>query len=483
MKILSDPVIERGLLSNLINFGSLCYHDVSDLDLSDATFTIDSNRVIFKCIDKIFKQNDDIIPDIPLIYSTASELGLKSWFQKDSEVLYLNSIIEFPADKSNTRTFALQIKKLEIARNINQRLEEAKNDTLEVTGKESINDIFGIIEKTIIDCSKFLSKEKSASLLSEGTEAYFLNLEQNPIDQIGISTGFPCYDHSIGGGLRNGSVNVIAARAKVGKSTLAINMAMNVSKLNVPVLYLDSEMGKNDSINRIIACLSEINIDDIETGKYTKFKKNTEKVHQAINLLKTLPIFYESIAGQAFENQVSLIKRWLITEVGLKNNGLANPCVIIYDYLKLMAEEDANGYQEYQKIGFLMTSLVNFAQKYNIPVLSFVQTNRDGISKEDASVVSLSDRIVWFCSSLTIFKRKDINEIELDNTGNRKLVVTDSRFGPGLYPGDYINCNFNGAIAKILEGKLTSEIRREQKQQATLLDTENADQTTEPIIF
>jgi hypothetical protein len=107
-----------------------------------------------------------------------------------------------------------------------------------------------------------------------------------------------------------------------------------------------------------------------------------------------------------------------------------------------------------------------------VPILAFVQTNRDGISREDASVIAQSDRIAWFCSSLAIFKEKTQEEMALDGpeNGNRKLIVTDARFGPGLTDGDYINCQFNKYISKIVEHKSRSELnslKRRPKPEAT----------------
>ena len=51
---------------------------------------------------------------------------------------------------------------------------------------------------------------------------------------------------AIGGGLRRGTVNVIGARPKTGKTLLAQNMGMNIAKQGVPVLDLDTEMMFND---------------------------------------------------------------------------------------------------------------------------------------------------------------------------------------------------------------------------------------------
>ena len=138
--------------------------------------------------------------------------------------------------------------------------------------------------------------------------------------------------------------------------------------------------------------------------------------------------------------QLSIIRRWLAREVGINDQGKANNCVIIYDYLKIMDSAEIKGdMKEYQVLGFLMSSLHNFAIKYEIPVLAFVQLNRDGITKESTDTASGSDRIIWLCSNFTIYKRKSDEEIAKDGpeNGNRKLVPVIARHGEGLEPVSY----------------------------------------------
>ena len=107
-----------------------------------------------------------------------------------------------------------------------------------------------------------------------------------------------------------------------------------------------------------------------------------------------------------------------------------------------------------------MTSLHNFAVRYKVPILGFIQLNRDGITKETTDTASGSDRIIWLCSNFTIFKRKSDEEIAEDgpNNGNRKLVPIISRHGGGLDDNDYINCHMKGWCAKIEEGKTRLEL-------------------------
>ena len=61
--------------------------------------------------------------------------------------------------------------------------------------------------------------------------------------------------------------------------------------------------------------------------------------------------------------------------------------------------------KEYQLLGFMMTSLHNFASKYKIPIVAFIQLTVMGY-KESTDTASGSDRIIWLCSNFTIFKEE-----------------------------------------------------------------------------
>lgn len=461
MNILSDPSAERGLLSALYHFGDKAYSEVSDL-IDGNSFTIDSNTYIYKCLKSLCENQQTKSIDIASIYSAAKELGIDHILNKKEETQHLKAIIDFPSNIDNVKKFAAKIKKLQIARKLHEKLEEAQDKILEVKGSESITQIISLAEDPVFNFSSSLEdSDNNATQMFSGIEDYIRELEENPIDQIGISTGFPVYDQAIGGGLRRGTVNVIAARPKTGKTLLSDNMGYNVAKLKIPVLNMDTEMNKEDHINRILAMITETEINKIETGKFAESAAAKEKIDRAVKLLKETPLYYKSIAGKPFEEQLAIMRRWLIKDVGLNPDGTAKPCVIFYDYLKLMDSQGiSQDMKEYQVLGFMMTALHNFATQYQVPIVSFIQLNRDGITKETTDTASGSDRIIWLCSNFTIFKRKSDEEMAEDggSSGNRKLIPVISRHGGGLDDNDYINCHMKGWCAKITEGKTRIEV-------------------------
>jgi replicative DNA helicase len=464
--ILCDPAAERAVLSGICKYGENAYLDIADI-LQPSTFTVDSNVMIFSVLKDICEKEHSPSIDIASILSASQSLNFSHILSQKNETQHLKAIIDFPVSLDNVRKFAAKIRKLEIARLLRKQLEETQDKILEVTGNEPISSIIGIAEDSIFNFTSLLNDTDSGpEKMGSSIEEYIQSLEENKVDQVGIPTGFPTYDLAIGGGLRKGTINVIGARPKTGKTLLSDNMGINVAKLGVPVLNMDTEMNKEDHIHRILAMLTEIEINNIETGKFSDSPDKKNKITKAAQELKDMKLYHKSIAGKPFEDQLAIMRRWLVKEVGLNDNGTAKDCVIFYDYLKLM---DSSGIsqdlKEYQLLGFMMTSLHNFAVRYKVPIVAFIQLNRDGITKESTDSASGSDRIIWLCSNFSIFKRKSDEEIAEDgpDNGNRKLVPLISRHGGGLDDNDYINCYMKGWCAKITEGKTRLEVANNTK--------------------
>ena len=470
---LVDIGAERAVLAGLLQHGIDGYVTVADL-ISSETFGNSNNQVLFKCIEKIMG-NDQTV-DIAAILSSANQLGFSDIINTNQELKYIKSLFDFPVNKENILSFAVQMKKFEFARKIKKLTSKVHKDIDDVTGTETINEIIQILENPVTD---FLREDDGGDVpqkIGSGASDYVQFLGENKCDIIGIPTGFAKYDQAIGGGLRRKCVDLVSARPKVGKSVFADNVALNVSSLNIPVLVLDTEMSKEDHLNRLIANISGVPINDIATGKFVDDEEKHEKVLEAVKKLESIPYSYISVAGKPFEQILNLIKRWIVQEVKHDDTGKTNDCLVIYDYLKLMSSSSiTNNIQEYQALGFQITSLHNLCVKLDIPCLSFVQLNRDGITKESTDAVSGSDRLIWLCTSFSIFKAKSPEELAEDgpNAGNRKLVPIVSRHGGGLDDGDYINMLMQGSHAKLTELRTRNEFKNQPVGDTGLVNNES----------
>lgn len=456
---LQDLASERAVLAALCQYGLDCYLEIDFVDADH--FTDDMNQLLFHCVHKSVSENSKV--ELASILSAANSLGVHESINNKQEISFIRSLFNFPIHKENAKSHAVKIAKLKLARDLKKTLKACEKDLDATNGDEDVMDLISKVEAPILDATAdiYQSSNKKTEIIGEDIDDYIEYLSENVSDNVGIPTGFPRYDAAIGGGLRRKCVDLIAARPKVGKSMFGDAVAMNVSRIGVPVLMLDTEMSKEDHLNRMLANLSGVDINKISTGKFTENPLEKEKVEKAAQELKDIPYHYISIAGQSFENILALMRKWIYQHVGFDEAGVTNDCLIVYDYLKLMGSEGiSSSMQEYQVLGFQITQLHNFMVKYDVPCLSFVQLNRDGITKESTDVVSGSDRLIWLCTSFSIFKMKSEEEIAEDKieNGNRKLVPVVARHGCGLDDGDYISMNMFGSIGKLAEGRTRNEL-------------------------
>lgn len=456
---LEDLASERAVLAALCQYGLDCYLEIDFVDADH--FTDDMNQLLFHCIYKSVSENAKV--ELASILSAANSLGVHESINNKQEISFIRSLFNFPIHKENAKSHAVKIAKLKLARDLKKTLSACQKDLDATNGDEDVMDLISKVEAPILDATAdiYQSSNKKTEIIGEDIDDYIEFLSENVSDNVGIPTGFPRYDAAIGGGLRRKCVDLIAARPKVGKSMFGDAVAMNVSNLGIPVLMLDTEMSKEDHLNRMLANVSGVDINKISTGKFTENPLEKEKVEKAAEKLKEIPYHYISIAGQPFENILAIMRKWIYQHVGFDEAGVTNDCLIVYDYLKLMGSEGiSSSMQEYQVLGFQITQLHNFMVKYDVPCLSFVQLNRDGITKESTDVVSGSDRLIWLCTSFSIFKMKSEEEVAEDRVenGNRKLVPVVSRHGEGLDDGDYVSMKMFGKIGRLEEGMTRNEL-------------------------
>ena len=456
---LSDVGAERAVLAGLFSYGLESYIEISDL-LSYGSFAHQNNQVIYKCIEKIL--NNDVEVDLPSILAASEQLNLSGVIKTNQELEYIKSLMDFPIKKENVVYFAAQIKKFELARKAKKIANKITKDLDSINGDESIDEIINLIENPITDFLRQDDIGQKPEKLGDDIDEYLEFLIENKCDQIGLSSGFPRFDAVVGGGLRRKCVDVVSARPGVGKSVFADNVALHNARKGIPVLMLDTEMSKEDHLNRVVSNISGVPIEEVSTGKFADDDEKLIKVKEAMEEIRDVPYTYVSVAGAPFETIMNTIKRWIVQDVGQDEYGRTNDCLVVYDYLKLMSSSSINNnIQEYQALGFQITNLHNLAVKFDFPCLSFVQLNRDGITKESTDAVSGSDRLIWLCTSFSIFKLKSAEELAEDgpSSGNRKLVTLKARHGAGLLDGNYINMNMIGSHSQLLELRTRDEVR------------------------
>lgn len=458
--ILTDEISEKAVIGYLLNNSAEEFYELNDF-LSREVFTNNNCAAIYGCLKNAYDANLQKV-DIPVLLSTAKEEKVAHFVNKKS----IEELMDIGLNTYNPNKIAASLKKLHIYRVFQRQLLNKQKIIEQLTGQESISEFLALTE---FDVSEMINQDKSIKQISDGLVDRLKDRLENPVTHIGISTGYKHFDKAIGGGLRDGSVNVITARVKVGKSHLLNNAAINIAMSGVPVLYIDTEMMTEEQQDRCIANFTKVNITDIETGQFGQVEMDKHEVLRKAELLKDLPYFHCNVSGMPFEEQFAIISKWVKTMKKPDSNGEVPKVVVIYDYLKMTTDKDlaSKNIAEHQILGFMMTSLHNLAVRLKFPILTAVQSNRDGIDKESTGIAAGSDRILWLCTNFSIFKFKSEEELAYDGfeNGNRKMVVMATRHGPGLSERDYINYNLDTYKSILTEGKTRSEIEYNAKLQ------------------
>jgi len=453
--MLSNVGIERAILASICSHGKDVLIDIEDVGVKTESFTEFSNQAIYKCLQLILQKHNEV--DQALLLISLKENGYEALFNNRKDIEYLGSLFNFPVKQQNARSFAIKLEKLNIARKAINKHREAIENLQKITGSEEIDNIIQLSENPIFDLVVELNKHNNdgPQLLFDKIQDVLEYLKSKNGECVGIATPWPRYNDAIGGGLRRGGVNLISARPKIGKTTMAKEcMVYCSSKLKIPCLFLDTEMTLNDQVIRSISSNSNVPLNVIETGE---FKYNRDQLDSIVNICKQLQqndkLYYESIAGKPFEEILAIIRRWIVKNVGFDDDGRVNDCVVVYDYFKLMDKSHLGNLKEYEALGYQISKLTDFCKEYDFPCLAFVQLNRQ-------NEVSQSDRLIWLCNSFSKFELKTDAEIADDtlNGGNRKMTVCQTRYGMGTDENNYIRLNLMGSVNKIIEIGLKEDI-------------------------
>lgn len=413
---------ENLILSGIVKYGRQGYADCCDIIKNDI-FNDYLKTVIFTAMGTAFSEG------VPInITSVFQRTGLPDdKYQEVKEILSNDC-----CDIKDIRPAALTLRKRKLKDDAITIHRECINKLSQLDGTEPTSKLIALSESALFDLvAKACYNDSSGPVkIKDIVRQQVEEWMNSPAQNVGLPLPWPKFNNSIGGGLRSG-VHLVGARLKVGKTSICLMTALHAASLGFPVLILDTEMRIKDVLPRMIANISEVEINTIERGTFAKDEFKKKCIFNTVGTLEKMNISHRNVGGYEFDEIISIIRRWIYTDVGLKDNGEANPCLVIFDYFKVMSARELVNINESQALGFQVSKLVDFSKKFEFPNLSFCQLNRDGITKEDSSAVGSSDKLAQYGNSLSIFKRKTEAEMAKDGleNGNRRMITTDSRYG------------------------------------------------------
>jgi len=437
-ELFCQPVYERALLSYC--FKSIDnYYDIAAM-VSAEDFLRPEHRLVYMMFDTLLKRKVHHF-DAPLIVDEAKKDGI---LQQIGGYEYIDAIIDMEIGIENITYYMHRVLdastkyKLHIRLDTHRRMLEKNAQTEDVTSA----DMMGAVEADVLDLSmtsKFIREPRD---ISDGLEESIDKRHKNPVTICGINSGYPIMDKLMDG-MPPGTLTVICARPKVGKSTLLSNIATYVAyNVRKPVLYVDTEMPFDQWRDRIIANLSGVEERRIKHGGYSD--DEYDRIKKAIALVKKGKLFHEFMPGYSVDKLVSVYKKYKSKE----NIGFA-----VFDYIKEPQSNNPNR-KEYQLLGDVATILKDLSGELGIPFLAANQINR----QDD---VADSDRILRYTDVLAFFSRRTPEELEhIESTyrpfhndyGTHKLMIRESRRG-GVTPQEGICFMFKKKTLTIHEAK------------------------------
>jgi len=453
-KALFDLPIEGAVIGTILNDTSFLFLVEPFLSSDDFSF---GNSSLYGVIQKIIHSGEYKKLDPITVISYAKEIN-NSEVEKKHD--YIEALLCRKLDADNFKEMAIRIKRLSLKRTLKETLKDTESGI--VDDGETVLNVLNHIESEIFKFGSILSGEKKINKLGEGAIEFANEKADNPVSSIGFETDFSIYTDAVGGLFRRSTVNLLMGRAKSGKSFMALNLAFDQAKRGIPVLYIDSELKKEDQMVRLLSIASGVPTKYIETGKWRGDKGLKNRVYEGNELIKNMPLFFVSTIGEEIEVALSHIRDFLNRTVQRDKKCKYRDCVVFYDYFKITSESEiTDNIQEYQRIGFMMQKFRDMALLYDFPMVIAVQSNRSGLTDFTEGSISQSDRLNWLATSLAIFARKTGDEIDEfgDHLGTRKMYIPYSHHGEGLKPGDFIHLNDDLSCGRVAEIKLNSNVQ------------------------
>lgn len=254
--------------------------------------------------------------------------------------------------------------------------------------------------------------DTTEELIAEYNEWYNAAKEFKEYGTVGLPTKFPKLDDFLGG-LQEG-VHVLGAPPGIGKTTLLLNIARNVSTLGYPALYVSFEESANRLRHKCVAYANKMDLKTLFRAKKHNPKEYQEAVNKASEMLKNL--FIEDGKQSTTVNKIKAWAQYCMKETGKKR------CLIIIDYLQFWAKGvKGKGTQEFRTVvGSVIESVIDvLVKELHCPVLLISSQNRAGRHSNDTASFGESSDIEYGASS-AMFLVDPIEKAKKRNSGKGK---------------------------------------------------------------
>jgi replicative DNA helicase len=410
-----DLLAEKSLIGCLLIDGE-SFDDIADLSMAKGDFYHPQYGIIFDSIRDLIIDRKPV--DFVTVSSKLSETGQLEAIGGQSFVL---EIIEDQASSANVYHYAKVVKDNSSLRNIVRTAMRVAERGMDYQGK--VEDFISEVEASFFQLTND-AKSTGMTKLNECLKNNLRELEDTSRtagEISGLPTGYKKLDEMLLG-MQPGQLIILAARPAMGKTSLALNMALHACEVTkLPIAIFSLEMVSNDLSMRLLSGKAKVDSKRIRTKNF--LDTDLRGISSAVQSLSTLPIFIND-SGDTTILDIQSQCRKIKSESGLG--------MVVIDYLQLMQSHTKNPSRE-QQISEISRGLKSMAKELECPVLALSQLNRGVESRTDkrpmVSDLRESGSIEQDADIVMMIYRDEVYNPDTKHPGIAEIIVNKNRSG------------------------------------------------------
>ncbi len=402
---------EQSVLGAML-IDSRCVPDVVGM-LQAEDFYQEQNREIFEAVFAMFSFSQPIDP-----VTVLDKLRERGDFH-DNTQNYLMQLMEITPTAAHVKKYAQIVAEKSILRKLDQAASDIAQTISE--GEGTAEEILEAAEKKIYAVRKGQANRDMEHIGTILLEVYerLNELAERGDDIPGLSTGFRDLDKQIAG-LNKSDLLIVAARPGMGKSAMALNLALNVArKTDRCVAIFSLEMSREQLAMRLLSSESFVDNRKLLTGKLDDDEWG--KLGIASGALSQMDI--------RIDDNPSITA----AEMNAKCRRIENLGMVIIDYLQLMNGGGKAGDNRVTIISDISRSLKIMAKELNVPVICLSQLSRASESRTDKrpmlSDLRESGAIEQDADEVVFLYRDDYYNENTEEANVAEIIVAKNRHG------------------------------------------------------
>ncbi|HET9259087.1 MAG TPA: replicative DNA helicase, partial [Acidimicrobiia bacterium] len=326
-------------------------------------FYVPAHQAIFEAMRELFDTNQAIDA-----VTVSEALRRRGELEKVGGVAYLTRLVDIVPSTSNILYYSGIVEEHAKRRELIRAGASVTDVAFDID--EEIAHVLDRAEQAVLSVAERRSAQtllEVGPLFSDVLEHIEL-LEQRGSELTGLATGYVDLDKKLAG-LQAANLVVIAARPAMGKSSLALGIAVNAAVQQEPVAIFSLEMSKEEIVQRILSSVGRVDSMKLRSGQLGPL---WQRVVDAAGKMYQAPIYIDDSPVVTVTDIRAKCRRLK------RKKGLS---LVVIDYLQLMEASSRENRQ--QEISEITRNLKNLARELEVPVIAVSQLNRSLEARED----------------------------------------------------------------------------------------------------